>query len=355
MGMLVLMAALALAAGDGPSRPDLKIKELSDPPRSARPGDRLTIHDATVNVGRRRAASSETRYSLGWRLRLGARPVPALRKGASSEGRAMLRIPRTARDGTYPLTACADARDRVRERDERNNCRSSQTTVVIDTTAPAAPSLDAHPAHASNDESPSFAFSNAEAGVEYAGRLDDARFAPCASPHRVGELLEGAHRFEVRARDAYGNESAATRFDWVVDFTPPAAPSIDEQPESVTEGARARVAFSAAEPDIAFLCALDGAAPAAPRLDAHPAHASNDESPSFAFSNAEAGVEYACRLDDARFAPCTSPLRVVELLEGSHRFEVRARDAYGNESAATRFDWVVDFTPPAAPSIDERT
>ena len=299
MGMLVLMAALALAAGDGPSRPDLRIKELSDPPRSARPGDRLTIHDATVNVGRRRAASSETRYSLGRRLRLGARPVPALRKGAWSEGRAMLRIPRTARDGTYQLTACADARDRVRERDERNNCRSSQTTVVIDTTAPAAPRLDAHPAHASNDESPSFAFSNAEAGVEYACRLDDARFAPCTSPHRVGELLEGAHRFEVRARDAYGNESAATRFDWVVDFTPPAAPSIDERPESVTEGARARVAFSAAEPAITFLCALDGATPAS----------------------------------------CSSPLELTGLKSGDHTLRVSARDAAGNESEASTVEW----------------
>ncbi len=61
MGMMVLVAALALAAGDSPSRPDLRVYELSDPPQHARPGDRLTVRDTTVNVGRRRAAPSETR------------------------------------------------------------------------------------------------------------------------------------------------------------------------------------------------------------------------------------------------------------------------------------------------------
>ena len=61
MRMMVLMAALAFAAGDTPSRPDLAIEELSDPPPLARPGDRLSVRDVTINSGRRRAAASQTR------------------------------------------------------------------------------------------------------------------------------------------------------------------------------------------------------------------------------------------------------------------------------------------------------
>ena len=226
--------------------------------------------------------------------------MPALRKGARSEGALELTIPRTAPDGTYALTACADASDRVRERDERNNCRSSAKTVVIDTTAPAAPRLDAHPANASNETSPSFAFSSEEAGVEFTCRVDDAPSASCTSPLRLDGLAEGAHRFEVRARDASGNESAPAVFDWVVDVTPPAAP-VDRR------AARA------------------GDARASRRASRSPP--------------AEPGVEFACALDGAPPAPCSSPLELTGLESGDHTLRVVARDAAGNQSEASTVEW----------------
>src|SRR5689334_18080143 len=104
MPLLVLMAALAAAAGPAPSRPDLTIEKLSDPPALAKPGDRFTVHDVTVNQGRRRGAASETGYRLG-RKWLGSRFVPALHKDERSDGVLELKIPRRTPDGTYVLTA----------------------------------------------------------------------------------------------------------------------------------------------------------------------------------------------------------------------------------------------------------
>jgi PKD repeat protein len=211
MTTTVVLAALALAAGTGP---DLRVDELSDPPRHARPGDLLTVHDITVNAGRRRAGASETRYSLGRRAGLGARPVPALRKGAWSHGRIELQVPRDARDGTYRLRACADALDRVRERDERNNCRSSRRSVVIDTTAPAAPSIDERPDPVTEGERARIAFSGAETGLAFLCALDDAAPTPCSSPLELTGLASGDHTVRVIARDAAGNESEASVVQW---------------------------------------------------------------------------------------------------------------------------------------------
>ena len=79
-------------------------------------------------------------------------------------------------------------------------------------------------------------------------RLDDGAFAACTSPFEVAELGEGTHRFEVKARDTAGNESAASAFAWTIDRTAPEPPVIDEHPTATTISDRARFAFSAAEP-----------------------------------------------------------------------------------------------------------
>ena len=201
------MAALAFAAGDTRAG---RISRSTRSPTRRRSRGRATGSWSGTSPSTRAAGGPrrpQTAYSLGRRLRLGSRPVPALRKGDRSEGALELTIPRTAPDGTYALTACADASDRVRERDERNNCRSSARTVVIDTTAPEVPRLDAHPAQGEQpDTSPSFAFSSEEAGVRVHAAASTARpSAACTSPLDLDGLAEGPHRFAVRARDAAGN------------------------------------------------------------------------------------------------------------------------------------------------------
>ncbi len=58
-------------------------------------------------------------------------------------------------------------------------------------------------------------------------------------------------------------------------------------------------------------------------------------------------ASFECKLDSATFAPCESPLSYSGLAQGSHTFEVRARDAAGNvDKAPASATWTVDTTAP---------
>ncbi len=299
MAVLGPVASAAGAARGGSHRPDLVVASLSEPPARAVPGDRFTARDVTVNRGGRRAAPSETGFALGAHASRATRAIPALRRGAESSGEVELAIPASMPDGEYRLVACADVRRQVRERDESDNCRSSAGVLVIDTTPPAPPRIDAHPAAVTAEARASLSFSSSEADVRFACRLDDAPWAPCESPHAAAELAEGTHRFAVTARDAAGNESAPATFAWTVDITPPPAPAIDERPAAVAVGDDARFVFSSTEPGAGFECALDG----------------------------------------DPLSECTSPLELSGVRDGEHALRVVARDAAGNTSAPGVATW----------------
>jgi len=305
-GMAVMVVGLlflpsgASAENDTPRRPDLVVASVSEPPQRARPGDRFTVRDVTVNRGRRRAAASRTGFALHGRDWLAVRALRALRKDAVSSGEVELVLPAAIADGNYRLVACADVDGDVRERDERNNCSSSAGALVIDTTPPPAPRIDSHPDAATAATNATFTFSSPEE-VGFTCRLDDAAPAPCESPYRVAGLGEGSHRLKVTARDAAGNESDPAAFAWTVDLTAPPAPSIDESPAPVTIGGDAR----------------------------------------FAFSTTEEGVRFVCALDAEPLTACTSPIEYSGLADGEHGFQVRARDAAGNESTPAELTWIV--------------
>jgi hypothetical protein len=76
-----------------------------------------------------------TRYYLG-RQRIGVRSIGRLRPGASSRGSKTLRIPSSLPSGSYRLLACADARKRIRESNERNNCRAARQPVEVSDRTP---------------------------------------------------------------------------------------------------------------------------------------------------------------------------------------------------------------------------
>jgi len=177
---------------------------------------------------------------------------------------------------------------------------------TVDTTAPPSPSIDSAPADPSDSGSAGFAFSDSEAGVSFLCQLDGAGFAPCTGPKSYGGLADGTHSFQLKARDAAGNESAVVGRGWTVDTSPPPSPSIDSAP---------------ADP-------------------------SDSGSAGFAFSDSEAGVSFLCQLDGAGFAPCTGPKAYGGLADGSHSFQLKARDAAGNESAVVSSGWTVDTTAP---------
>jgi hypothetical protein len=75
---------------------------------------------------------------------------------------------------------------------------------VQDTTPPDT-IIDSGPAGNTNDPTPTFAFHSTEAGSTFQCRVDAAAFASCTSPKTVAHLNDGAHTFQVRARDAAMN------------------------------------------------------------------------------------------------------------------------------------------------------
>ena len=261
--------------------------------------------DLTVNEGRGRAGASWTGYTLvnrEARIRLGIRPVPALKGGERSRGAAELLLPGNARGGTYRLIACADVRGDVREHGERNNCRSASRRLVVDNVAPVAPTVGERPDAATNSASMRIAFSHPEPDVTFACRLDGEAERACTSPFESAGLAEAPHRFEVRAIDAAGNRGPVAVVEWTVDLTPPPAPTIDERPASVSAADSAR----------------------------------------FAFHDAEPGVQsFRCALDDAEPSDCQSPIEYSALADDEHTFTVLALDAAGNASDAAQVSWTI--------------
>ena len=69
---------------------------------------------------------------------------------------------------------------------------------------------------------------------------------------------------------------------------------------------------------------------------------------SFEFGSPRPNAQFQCRLDGGDFSPCASPQEFGDLPEGSHTFEVRAFDQYGNvDGSPAIYTWTVDVTAPA--------
>jgi hypothetical protein len=91
---------------------------------------------------------------------------------------------------------------------------------TIDLTAPETPSLRRKPDNPSNDVTPSFTWDDKEAGATFECTVDGTS-EPCTSGYETDPLGEGAHVFELRARDSAGNLSAPATWNWTVDLTAP--------------------------------------------------------------------------------------------------------------------------------------
>jgi hypothetical protein len=183
---------------------------------------------------------------------------------------------------------------------------------TVDTTPPAAPTITSGPSSPPPVSSTSATFTFAgEPGASLLCKLDAAAFVACTSPASYSSLAQGAHTFQVEAKDAAGNVGPAATRTWTVDTVAPPVPTITSSPASAT----------------------------------------TSTSVSFSFTDAESGVTFSCSLDGAPAAPCTSPKAYSGLSEAVHTFVVYATDAAGNQSAGATFAWAVDLTPPSVVSI----
>jgi hypothetical protein len=272
-----------------------------------------------------------------------------------------------------------------------NQSTATSAGWTIDTAPPPTPTITSKPPSVSASASASFSFSDADATATFQCSIDSASFADCTSPTSFGALAEGAHSFDVRARDAAGNLSGEASYTWTIDITPPPAPTLSTSLTDPTNSTSASFSFSDGDATASFLCKLDSGSaspctsptdytslpegrhtfsvtavdpagnqsgvnsyawtidttpPPAPTITTGLPNVTASTSASFSLSDGEAAVAYLCRLDADTFALCPTTVFYSSLGAGSHTFQVKASDAAGNRSGVSSFTWTIDLTNP---------
>jgi hypothetical protein len=264
------------------------------------------------------------------------------------------------------------------------------TAAALDTTIASKPSNPSKLAQAP------FTFTSNATGATFECALDTAAdsntFTACPSTYTTAALPEGTHKIKVRAKDLSGNVDATPdSYTWVIDLTEPDT-KIDRKPTDPS-GPSVTFTFTSTEDGSTFQCHLDAedwktcpasypitdltngshtiyvrAIDKAGNVDSTPDHYTwtvdatppdttivnkpTDPSPTsavpFTFTGSETAVTFECRWEKAgEWTACQSPL-IKPLTNGSHTFEVRAKDAVGNvdPTPATWTGVVNDTTAP---------
>jgi len=261
----------------------------------------------------------------------------------------------------------------------------------VDATAPVLSVLNFMPAaNLTAEVTASATLSATEAGVFYC-KLDAQVAAPCTAEWAVGGLVDGQHHAEFYAEDAQGNRSAVVAKDWVIDTVLPTITWSSFAPsESPTAQREVAATFAGNKTTLSFTCELDGkandckasftqgglvegthfltivardtlgrssnklsrmwvvdlTAPIVTLGAATPAKSITSETAiSLLFSASEAS-KFICALDGATAADCTSPVAYSALKEGAHSIAITATDLAGNRSAAQKYAWTIDTSPP---------
>jgi hypothetical protein len=201
---------------------------------------------------------------------------------------------------------------------------SSSTNVIDRPTAvyscpasiPPDTSITGQPTNPANTGSAVFSFTGtdnvtAPTDLTFQCALDGAAFTGCTEPQTYTGLADGSHTFQVRARDEDGNvDPTPASYTWVV--------QTDTVPPETT-------------------------------ITAQPPDPTNQTGASFSFTGTDnLGVAgFQCSLDGTAFSACTSPQTYTSLSQGSHTFQVRAKDAGGTvDPTPASYTWTVDTTAP---------
>ena len=207
-----------------------------------------------------------------------------------------------------PLSTLADGAHSiaVRHVDLAGNSTTTTNTFTVDTTGPAAPTINTGPSGVVGSNSATFTFTGAEGGGTYECRIDGGSWGACTSGVNYPGLTDGSHTFEVRQIDGVGNAGTIASRTWTVDTT---SPTVDVT--SPIEGSLI-----------------------------------NDNTPSAVFAVTDANVGTTeCATDGGAFSACTSPYTTSTLTDGSHSISVRHTDQANNVTTVVR-NFTVDTTPP---------
>lgn len=311
----------------------------------------------------------------------------------------------------YPGLSDGSHTFQVRAKDGANNTDGSPAsfTWVIDATAPDT-SILTNPSDPTNSNSATFTFNGSDSGTgvsSFECDLDGGGFTTCTSGINYPGLSDGSHTFQVRAKDGVNNtDGSPASFTWVIDTVAPDT-SILTNPSNPTNSNSATFTFNGSDSGTgvaSFECSLDGgsftsctsgvnypglsdgshtfdvrakdfanntdASPAsfmwvidtvAPdtSLSTTPSNPTNSTSATFTFTGSDSlasakqgkqlviNLTFECSLDGSIFTSCTSGVTYSSLSDGSHTFDVRAKDAANNTDASpASFTWVIDATPP---------
>ncbi len=159
---------------------------------------------------------------------------------------------------------------------------------TVDAVAPTV-TITSGPTDPSNDNTPTWAFSSADATATFECSIDGAAFASCTSPFTpTTPLLDGERTFAVRGTDAVGNVGAPATSSYTLDTGGPAV-----------------------------------------TITSEPAPISNDTTPTVVFTVEASATVIECQVDAGAFAACTSPFTTT-VTDGAHTIAIRASDASGN-------------------------
>ena len=176
--------------------------------------------------------------------------------------------------------------------------------VFVDETAPAMASLSGPNQTVNGSTAFTFAADADPTVTGFECRVANVHdWLPCSSGRQENPASSGLYTFEVRAVDASGNRSSTSTWNWTVDKVAPVA-SVLRAPTGTLASTSATFEFTSNEPGT-FACALDAVA-----------------------------IE------------CTSPTTLTGVSQGTHTFQVRARDVAGNYSAPVTRNWTVDTVAP---------
>lgn len=129
----------AMTTTTAPGAADLAVPGVSFKPKRVVSGGSLVVKYSLRNVGLARAPSTELRVFASHdrrrdmtdiRLR-GTGTVGKIRTGHRFRGRVRATVPTALLPGRYYVIACADASRKLRERNERNNCRAAAQRVRV--------------------------------------------------------------------------------------------------------------------------------------------------------------------------------------------------------------------------------
>ncbi|MGD0272769.1 MAG: ELWxxDGT repeat protein [Gaiellaceae bacterium] len=174
-------------------------------------------------------------------------------------------------------------------------------SFTVDTTAPET-QIGSGPSGFTRTKSATFTFSSPETSVVFECKLDSTAWAACSSPKSYTGLSDGAHTFNVRAKDLVGNiDASPAKRSFTVDTHAPQT-KIAKHPKKVvsTEKATTKVIFT--------------------------------------FTSSEKSSRFACKLDKKTWKSCSSRT-TYKVKPGKHTLLVRATDRAGNTDR-TPAKWV---------------